>query len=119
MPHAILGANDQMAIAAMKLVQARGLSVPDDVLITGYNDFEYRVYAEPAITTIKSRPYEMGARAGEEMAFRIVNGKFKAPGHVLFPAPLVPGGSTRSAMPQAKTDPARRKAAGRHARAHD
>jgi DNA-binding LacI/PurR family transcriptional regulator len=119
MPDAILGANDQMAIAAMKLVQARGLSVPQDVLITGYNDFEYRTYAEPAVTTIKSRPYEMGMRAGEEMAFRIANGKFRTPGHVLFPAPLVPGGSTRSGMPATQTGPARRKAAGRLSRAHD
>ena len=118
MPDAILGANDQMAIAAMKTIQARGYSVPGDVLITGYNDFEYRIYAEPAITTVKSRPYEMGYKAGEEMAFRIAEGRFKTNGHLLFPAPLVLGESTRC-VPEANKDSGSPRTARRAARATD
>ena len=41
-PDAVLAGNDQMGIAAVKCLAARGISVPGDVRVTGFNAFEFR-----------------------------------------------------------------------------
>lgn len=92
-PDAILGSNDHIAIAAMKLVQSMGVRVPRDVVVTGYNDFEYRKYADPQITTIHSPVYEMGVTAGQEMVRRLKEGSFRIP-EIMLPIALVPGETT-------------------------
>jgi LacI family transcriptional regulator len=94
MPDAILSSNDHLAIAAMKLVQSMGLRVPEDIAITGFNDFEYRKYADPQITTVRSNAYEMGFQAGMQMVNRLTEGRF-ANTDIVLPVSLVPGGSTR------------------------
>ena len=93
-PDAILASNDHLAIAAMKLVQSMGMVVPQDMAITGFNDFEYRTYADPHITTVRSSAYEMGSQAGAQMVNRLVEGRF-ANTEILLPVSLVLGGSTR------------------------
>ena len=40
LPGAIVGANDRLAIAAMSLLESRGIAVPGDVRVTGFNGFE-------------------------------------------------------------------------------
>jgi LacI family transcriptional regulator len=50
--------------------------VPDDVLVTGYNAFEFRSYSDPGLTTVRSQAYEMGAHGGEAMLRRLSYGKF-------------------------------------------
>jgi len=53
LPGAIVGANDRLAIAAMSLLESRGIAVPGEVRVTGFNGFESRRYARPLITTVK------------------------------------------------------------------
>jgi LacI family transcriptional regulator len=93
LPDAIVAGNDQMGIAAMKLVRERGVKVPDDVLITGFNAFDFRQYTDPILTSVRSPAYDMGARGGEEMLRRLNEGKF-ATREVVFPVQIKHGGST-------------------------
>src|SRR5690606_8615222 len=44
LPDALLGGNDRMAIAALKLLAKRGVAVLRDILGTGFNGFEFRLY---------------------------------------------------------------------------
>jgi LacI family transcriptional regulator len=93
LPDAIVAGNDQMGIAAMKLVRDRGYRVPDDVLITGFNAFDFWQYTDPLLTSVHSPSYELGARGGEELLRRLNQGKFGTH-DVVFPVRIMQGGST-------------------------
>ncbi len=93
MPDAIMSVNDQMAIAAMQMVQNRGAAIPDDVLVTGFNAFDFRRYAQPELTSIRSPAYEMGARAAAEMLNRLETGTFRE-NEIIFPFEFLKGQST-------------------------
>lgn len=56
-PTAVFCSNDDMAIGAIKAVFHKGLSVPKDISIIGFDDIGFSEYATPALTTIK-RPME-------------------------------------------------------------
>jgi LacI family transcriptional regulator len=92
-PDAIIAGNDQMGIAAMKLMSRHGRRVPADVAITGFNAFEFWQYTEPVLTTIRSPAYQMGARGGAEILSRLSTGRFASP-RIVFPVELQRGGST-------------------------
>jgi LacI family transcriptional regulator len=91
-PDAILAGNDQMGIAALKFVAARGLRIPKDIIITGFNAFEFWQYTKPMLTTIRSPAYEIGARGGAELLKRLERGRFETP-EVVYPVTLQRGGS--------------------------
>jgi DNA-binding LacI/PurR family transcriptional regulator len=90
MPHAILAANDQMGIAALKWLQSRGARVPEDVLLTGFNAFEFRQYSDPAITSVRSAAYGLGDVAGRALMQRLT-GKRYARREIVLPVALVDG----------------------------
>ena len=75
-PDGLIGGNDQMAIAGMKLLRERGLRVPDDVRVTGFNGLEFWRYAEPELTTVFSPAYAVGEAASEAMLARLRDGAF-------------------------------------------
>jgi len=54
MPDAILAGNDPKGIAAMKPIEARKLVIPRDVLITGFNAFEFWQLTNPVLATVRS-----------------------------------------------------------------
>jgi LacI family transcriptional regulator len=92
-PDAIVCSNDHLAAAALKLIQAIGRQVPDDVNITGFNNFEYRNFTTPTLTTVQSQIYRMGVEAGTQLTNRLTHGSFSE-SEKLFPVSLVLGGST-------------------------
>jgi LacI family transcriptional regulator len=93
LPDAILAGNDQMGISAMKLLAARGIKVPDQVLITGFNAFEFWQYTDPVLTTVHSPAYEIGARGGAEILTRLARGSFTQ-NDIVYSVALQRGGST-------------------------
>ena len=92
-PGAIACANDEMGIAAMQALESRGLKIPGDVTVTGFNGFEYRRYAKPLLTSIKSSAREMGIAAAEMLIERVENGAFKT-NEILLPISLLLSDST-------------------------
>jgi hypothetical protein len=56
-----------MAIAGMALLRRRGLRVPDDVRVTGFNGLEFWRYASPPLTTVFSPASAIGETAAEAM----------------------------------------------------
>ena len=93
LPDAIIAGNDQMGIAAMKLMASRGLKMPHDVAITGFNAFEFWQYTSPVLTSVRSPAYEMGARGGGEILKRLSDGRFDQ-SEIVYPVELELGGST-------------------------
>lgn len=67
-PQAIICANDYMAIGAAEELKERGYRIPQDIIVTGFdNSYEGR-YHVPRITSVKKPLYEMGYKACEELA---------------------------------------------------
>ena len=91
-PDALLAGNDQMAIAAASLLRAEGLSVPRDVMVTGFNGFDFWRYTEPMLTTVQSCAYQLGARGGREVLARLRGKRFPA-SEIVLPVTFLPGAS--------------------------
>jgi LacI family repressor for deo operon, udp, cdd, tsx, nupC, and nupG len=62
-PTALFCFNDEMAIGAIHQAVARGLRVPQDVSIAGFDDVEVSAFTNPALTTMSQPKDEMGVTA--------------------------------------------------------
>lgn len=64
-PTAVFVAGDQMAIGAIEAIHERGLRVPEDISVIGYDDIEMIKYITPKLTTIRQDTDEIGEAAAE------------------------------------------------------
>ena len=64
-PTALLAFSDRLALGAMAEAQARGLDVPGDLSVVGFDDIPAAEHAYPALTTIRQPHVEKGRLAGE------------------------------------------------------
>lgn len=78
-PRAVFCANDLIALGAMDVARERGLAVPDDIAIAGYDDIEAATLIVPSLTTVRNRSYELGVACGELLLTRM-NGEYTGPG---------------------------------------
>ncbi|MET9803820.1 LacI family DNA-binding transcriptional regulator [Streptomyces sp. NPDC006368] len=61
---AVVAANDTVALGACAALRDRGLRIPQDVSVAGFDDLPFSVDAMPALTTVRLPLSEAGARAG-------------------------------------------------------
>jgi LacI family transcriptional regulator len=73
-PTAIFGFNDNVAIGALHAAGSRGLSVPDDLSVVGFDDTEPAVIVTPRLTSVRQPLAEMG-RMGVSLLMRLIEGK--------------------------------------------
>jgi len=71
---AVVAANDLMALDALKLAQARGIRVPKDMALVGFNDYIEGRIAVPSLTSVALPFYEQGQKAFE-LLFDLVQGR--------------------------------------------
>ena len=69
----IVASNDNMALGALEALQAKGIRVPEDVAIVGFDDIELAQMASVPLTTVRFSFYEFGRRAAA-MLLDQVNG---------------------------------------------
>lgn len=62
-PTAIMCGSDLLAIGAIREIKARGLDVPGDIAVTGFDDFVFSEFTDPPLTTVSVPAYEMGRQA--------------------------------------------------------
>jgi LacI family transcriptional regulator len=62
-PTAIFAANDAMAIGCLAALRERGLRVPEDVSLVGFDDVPIARYLTPALTTVQVPIAELGRQA--------------------------------------------------------
>lgn len=70
-PTAIFAAKDQMALGLLHLSHERGLSVPGDISLVGFDDIPESAYFSPSLTTVRQDFNEMG-RAGVALLLDIL-----------------------------------------------
>jgi LacI family transcriptional regulator len=62
-PTAIVGGNDAIALGVMEAAHARGLRIPDELSVTGFDDTELATMTSPPLTVIRQPLREMGGVA--------------------------------------------------------
>lgn len=85
---AIFAANDYTALGALNAIRERGLSVPGDVALAGFDDLDFAATLDPPLTTIRQGISEIGHEAARTL-LRILDKPDGGPGRVLLPTELV------------------------------
>jgi LacI family transcriptional regulator len=88
LPDVLVCANDEIALGALLAAEDRGLSVPDDVAVTGWDDIMASRYARPGLTTVRQPMRALGERAARLLHERI-EGDTASPRHDVLPTQLV------------------------------
>ncbi|WP_421725050.1 LacI family DNA-binding transcriptional regulator [Bauldia sp.] len=78
-PTAVFAANDLMAIGAMRALRARGLEIPGDVAVVGFDDISAASLVTPGLTTVAQFQKDMGAYAAQILMDRLA-GTLTGPG---------------------------------------
>ncbi|MBU0635167.1 MAG: substrate-binding domain-containing protein [Candidatus Omnitrophica bacterium] len=88
LPTAIFAASDVMALEAMDVAKQKGLKIPRQLSIVGFDDNPLNVYSSLGLTTVRQPISEM-ARLGLETLHRITSGKEKLPAKSRLTARLI------------------------------
>jgi LacI family transcriptional regulator len=73
-PTAIFASNDNMAIGALQVARERGLRVPEDLSVVGFDDSESAAIVTPALTTVRQPLAELG-RIAVSLLSRLIEGQ--------------------------------------------
>lgn len=86
-PTAMMCGNDLLALGVIRSVRERGLTVPDDVAVTGFDDFQFAEYTDPPLTTVRIPGYDIGRTAGEALV-DLLEGRPRRRRHHVLPVEL-------------------------------
>jgi LacI family gluconate utilization system Gnt-I transcriptional repressor len=75
---AVFCCNDDLALGALFECHRRGIRVPEDISIVGFNDLEFCASAYPSLTSVATPRYQMGRRAAE-IILEIIRGSGERP----------------------------------------
>ncbi|MFP4483619.1 MAG: LacI family DNA-binding transcriptional regulator [Spirochaetaceae bacterium] len=64
---AIVAVNDAVAFGFMDEARRHGVSVPDDIAVTGFDDISWAAFSHPSLTTMRTYPEEMGRQAASRL----------------------------------------------------
>jgi LacI family transcriptional regulator len=111
-PSAIFSGNNLMSIGALQAIANRGLAVPDDIALVGFDDFPYpwSDAFRPHLTTVAQPTYELGRRAAEILVAHLRGSSSNHPERVVLEGKLVvrESSGTLPHQDQHKTLPPRR-----------
>jgi LacI family transcriptional regulator len=91
-PTALFTVDSLMTQGALLALRSMGLSVPRDVSLVGFDDFDLATFTDPQITVVAQPVAELGPRAAALLIERL-GGMKGAPRHVRFPTRLIVRGS--------------------------
>ncbi len=90
---AIMACNDVMALGVLARLRDRGVSVPDDVSVTGFDNLTYASLTSPALTTVRMPLAAAGRTAVNMLLDRLDTAGDPAP-HVVLPTQIIIRGTT-------------------------
>jgi LacI family transcriptional regulator len=77
-PQAVFAANDMMAVGCLYAFREAGVRVPDAIAVAGFDDIPIARLVAPALTTVRVRIADFGARALERLVATIADPDFNA-----------------------------------------
>ena len=87
-PTAIFAASDDMALEVIAVLLERGVKVPDDISIIGFDDNPSSIYGPVALTTVRQPLFHMAEEAVKYL-YNIMTGKRKAMVQKVLPPQLI------------------------------
>lgn len=94
-PTAVLVSADLMAIGVVEAIKDRGLKVPDDISVVGFDDIEMVRYITPKLTTVKQNKELLGEKVADNL-YKLINGETLALDVVRIPVELVERDSVKT-----------------------
>ena len=91
-PDALMCVNDEVAVAALDELQRGGVSIPDTLAITGWDDVMTARYTRPRLTSVAQPVRELGRQAATTLA-QLMAGGSPAAGPSILPTRIVVRGS--------------------------
>jgi DNA-binding LacI/PurR family transcriptional regulator len=88
-PTGVVCVSDRVAVGALEAIAERGLRVPDDISVVGFNDIPAASYVHPKLTTIRVPFPQIGKIAAELLIRQIEARAQAAPQHLLLQPELV------------------------------
>ncbi len=73
MPQAFVCANDSIAMNVMQQLKNKGLNVPDDIMVSGYDDDQGKTVLYPHLTSVKVYSESLGKRLVQQLMWRLDN----------------------------------------------
>jgi LacI family repressor for deo operon, udp, cdd, tsx, nupC, and nupG len=92
-PTAIFCFNDEMAMGVIQAARRRGLRLPDQLSVVGFDDIRFASYMDPPLTTI-SQPMRAIGEGTVRLLLEILSGNVATPESVTLPHTLVVRSST-------------------------
>jgi LacI family transcriptional regulator, repressor for deo operon, udp, cdd, tsx, nupC, and nupG len=92
-PTAVFCFSDEMAMGVMQVARRRGLRIPEQLSVVGFDDIRFASYLDPPLTTI-SQPMRSIGEGTVRLLLEILNGNIAAPESVTLPHTLVVRSST-------------------------
>lgn len=93
-PTAIFAANDLMAIGVLQALRDRGIAVPGDIAVAGFDDISAARLVTPSLTTVAQFQGDMGVQAAQIMMERLRGHRMSAGTALEMPFRLIERGST-------------------------
>lgn len=93
-PTAIMASNDQMALGVLSVLQARGLSAPDDVSLVSFDDTIGVRMSSPSLTAVRQPVAQMAEKAADLLIKASASGEKLGGGSTLVPFELMVRAST-------------------------
>lgn len=72
-PTAIFTANNLLTLGALEMILSRGLRIPEEMAIVGFDDVYWATSLNPPLTAVRQHGFEIGKRAIELLYQRILN----------------------------------------------
>lgn len=92
-PDAVFAASDEMAVGALQIMRERGLRVPEQIALAGFDDIPVAALTDPPLTTVHHPMREMG-RAAAHLLLAQIDRKAGEPTPETFPTHVVVRAST-------------------------
>ena len=97
-PSAVFVASDVVAVGALRVIKQRGLRVPQEIAIIGFDDIPMAEYLDPPLSTIRLPAFGLGWAAGERLIRLILGEEIETQGVLL---------DTNLIIRQSTTDPSK------------
>ncbi|MEU6406718.1 LacI family DNA-binding transcriptional regulator [Streptomyces sp. NPDC046985] len=101
-PSAVFAASDRQAMGVYAALHSRGLRVPHDISVVGFDDLPLTPLSQPPLTTVRQPVREMAALAARTL-LRLIDGEAIEPPRVELATRLVVRGSTAAPAPTRPT----------------
>ncbi len=100
-PTAILAFNDDVAIKIMEIARDKGIALPDELSVIGFDDVLIASLSVPKLTTVRLPLFEMGCDAAKLLAGRIEGSDLVNfdPAHILVPELIIRNSTAPARFP--------------------